>query len=496
MRSATVRRCFLLCSAAATSFSLAGPASADRWVYLDENREEIKVEARLAGSGQGVHALELANGRIQLVPQGAVVSREPADGPAPIDAATMAAQLAEEFGVDRFRSQVSEPFVVGLVLATPLQRNEESRARGLLGKVARFMVRVEQVFQDFARQARLETQPPRFPLVVLIFETDDDFMKYAEEATEGEGISAANIAGFYSSLTNVLAIRLSECATFAVPLHEAIHQQVYNRQVFQRLAVLPVWFNEGIATGFEGDGDRIKNSPLRVNAHYAGFALENGQMNWTEIVSDDRTFGADVFAGEAYTAAWSLHWLLVTRYPREYAEYVRRLGQLEPLQIVSAEQRLKDFREAFGKAPEELQEEFPTALEAGLRRQKITFERQTPGVSVTQSNLAEVQVTAVQRAGGPLRVQGRMRNISPLRDMSFHVIIETETGLYADWYVPSLSINRVAPLPLQQVRKTLPNAPGGHSGTFRVRVRSVPPDSEEGQRWKRGELPVPEFRPF
>jgi hypothetical protein len=496
MRAATVRRSFLLCSAVATCFALTSPARADRWVYLDENRKEVKAEARLAGSGQGVHALELANGRIRLVPQGAVLSREAAEGPAAIDARTMAAQLAEEFGAERFRYEVSEPFVVGLVLATPLHRSEESRARGLLSKVARFMGRVEDVFEDFARQARIETQPPRFPLVVLIFETDDDFMKYAEEASDGEGISAVNIAGFYSSQTNILAIRLSECATFAVPLHEAIHQQVYNRQVFQRLAVLPVWFNEGIATGFEGDGDRIKNSPLRVNAHYAQFAFEKGQMNWTEIVRDDRTFGADVFAGEAYTAAWSLHWLLVTRYPEEYAQYVRRLGQLEPLQIVSAEQRLKDFRQAFGRTPEELQEEFPTALEAGLRRQKIAFERQTAGVSVTQSNLAEVQVTAVQRAGGPLRVQGRMKNISPLRDMSFHVIVETETGLYADWYVPSLSINRAAPLPLQQVRKRLPNAPGGNSSTFRVRVRSVPPDSEEGQRWKRGELPVPEFREF
>ena len=89
-----------------------------------------------------------------------------------------------------------------------------------------------------------------------------------------------------------------------------------------------------------------------------------------------------------------------------------------------------------------------------------------------------------------------MKNISPLRDMSFHVVVETGTGMYADWYIPSVAINRTAPLPVQQVRKTLPNAPGGNSSTFRVRIRSVPPDSEEGQRWKRGQLPVLEFREF
>ena len=77
--------------------------------------------------------------------------------------------------------------------------------------------------------------------------------------------------------------------------------------------------------------------------------------------------------------------------------------------------------------------------------------------------------------------------------MSYHVTVETDSGTYADWHVPSLDILKTVPLKSQVARKMMRGAPGGPSRTFRVRVRSVTPDSRDAELWKAGQLPVPEF---
>lgn len=473
-----------------------GTATADHFTYLDEQGNTVNIEARLAGSGQGVHALELADGSMRLVPERAVQKREAAEGPEPIDTKTMIAQLTERFGADRFRAYDRKPFVIGVVLSDDLPKSHESRVRGLLQTAAKFMGNVETVFMSFARSMRLPTEPPRFPLVLLIFETDDDFEDYTREVTGQRGLSAENIAGFYSGLTNWLAIRLTECSDFEVPLHEAIHQQVYNRHVLQRLGPSPAWFNEGIATAFEGNGTRISGGPTRLNARYALRADEATNINWSTVVGDDKAFRGDVLAGEAYTHAWSLHWLLVNQHKVAYSNYVKMLSQKPTLAKVTPEERTREFEEAFGSSVRELQEEFRKELEIALRKQKPKPKKQPrAGYSVTQANLGEVELKAVRRLdlGGNLFVEGRITNISPIRDLAYHVTIETTAGMYAEWYLPSLRMKKAAPLKLQRVDKLMKNAPGGIASSFRVRVRSVPPDSEAAKSWKRGQLPVPVY---
>lgn len=485
-----------LLSALAVIVASVSAARGDRFTYVDGQGETVTVEARLAGSGQELHALELADGSFRLVPQRAVTKREPASGPEPLSNKEMIERLTQKFGAERFRAYDRKSFVIGVVLSAPLPEAHERRVDGLLRRAAGFMQNVETMFMKFAVYARFPTAPPRFPLVLLIFESDEDFEKYAAEVTGQRGISAQNIAGFYSAMTNWLAVRLTECSDFAVPLHEAMHQQVHNRHVLQRLAPVPAWFNEGIATAFEGNGAAIRNGPTKLNSRYARRASQATTIDWATVVADDRAFRGDVLAGEAYTHAWSLHWLLVTKYKVAYMNYVKLLSQKKPLEETTAEERTREFEETFGKSVEELQDEFGAALEVAVRRQRLTPEQKPrPGYSVTQANLGEVELKAVRRLdlGGALFVEGRLKNISPIRDLAFHVTVETTAGTYAEWHLPDLAMKKTAPLKLQRVAKLMKNAPGGLANTFFVRVRAAPPESEQAQRWKRGGLPVPVF---
>jgi hypothetical protein len=470
----------------------ADSARADRFTYRDSEGERVTIEARLHGSGQGAFALEKADGQIELVPERAIIERVPGEDPKPLTEAEMVEQLTEEFGADRFRAQIKSPFVCGLVLAAPLSSAvEESRARAFLKKGCDFMKRIENIFEQFARQARLPLERPTYPLVLLVFETDEDFEKYALEITGGKGISAGNILGFYSAITNFLAIRMSECHTFETPLHEAIHQQVYNRNVLKRLAPLPGWYNEGIATGFEGNGDRITNGPVKVNSVYARIAAERSPIGWKDLVSGDTAFRGDIFAGDAYMHAWSMHWLLLNNYSNQYTKYVKMLGQKEPLAEESAEDRLKEFEEAFGKSPEDFQGEMLPKLKLEIKRQKVTFKKTATGRDVKQSHLAEVDFSATLRPQGIL-VGGNLTNISYIRDMAYYITIESGSGVYADWHIPSLAMKRSTQLNPQFARKRVARPkPGLGPTAVMLRVHSTLVDSETAQAWKRGQVPAP-----
>ena len=309
----------------------------------------------------------------------------------------MAARLEQEFTAERFRSYLQEPFVIGLVLGSPLPKASEGAAKAFLRDVAVFMKNVEGAFARYARDARVETPTATHPVVVLIFEAREDFVKYAAAATSGDEDVAKRVAGFYSKLTNILAIRLEECRTFDTPLHEAIHQQVYVRKILQRLAPIPTWFDEGLATGFEANGGKINVGPGKISVRYANQALESQQVDWAQLLAGDEAFRAAATVDGAYGQAWGLHWLLVTRYKAEYSAYMRLLGQKKPLQEYPPEQRQADFQQAFGDKLAEMQSQFPPLLEAACRKQNVVLKPpERKGISLTEENLGQVQLTAVR----------------------------------------------------------------------------------------------------
>lgn len=347
----------------------ASRAQADTFIYSDREGKRHQVEARLAGSGQRIHVLELNDGQLLLVPEAAVIDRRPGNDPPPIDHQAMEKKLIEAFSPERMLTVIDRPLVLGMVLAQPVDQPRERNTRvAALKRVGAFLRGVQGKFLDFIRTTRVPAEGVRFPLAVLIFESDRDFNEYASAIVGDDTLSAQNIAGFYSALSNHLVLRLSECDSFQVPMHEFIHMQVHNRGILKRLAPVPVWFHEGIATSFEGERGQVLRVPSQITDRYANLAARSRTVTWKEIVERDRFFQGDMFAGEAYGNAWALHWLLLTQYKAQYGKYVRHLADRSPLEDYSAEERLKQFEEIIGKSPDELQREFLERIaRAGFR---------------------------------------------------------------------------------------------------------------------------------
>lgn len=466
---------------------------ADQFTFPNQDGKLQTEEGTLLGTAGRWQAVEKRDGEILIIPKGAV--RNPGPAPSPLSGEEMARQLADEFGEELFRSHYEEPYLIGLVLTAPLEKQDEERVQRALGEAVEFMHSVERGFNSFVDRLKLEVSEPRHTLVMLIFESDSDFEEYATQKMGDGGLSAGILAGFYSGKTNRLYVRMSECLSYEIPLHEAIHQQVFNRGIFNRLSPVPAWFNEGIATAFEAERGRISTGPFRVHSQYVWQAQSAGQFDWAEVVENDRAFRGDIFAATAYTHAWCIHWLLVNEYTDQYAEYVKLLGTKPTLGRSSREERNQEFEQTFGKTIQELQYEFPQAIRTAVKRRGVRLpKRREPGYVEAEVQLAYIELyqnRKTLRKSREIEFTGKLKNISPVRDMSFYVALFRPNGEYTDWYVDNLASRRRVSLESQKMEKHLPEAPGGQQGAVYLFVRSAIPGSPEAERWAKGDLPTP-----
>jgi len=309
--------------------------------------------------------LELPSQRYVVVQPDDAKKRETAPPPAPESAPELGRRILAELPAG-FEIHHTRHYIVCF-----------NTSRDYAKWAATLFERLHEAFGNFWRQAGLEPREPDQPLVVVIFARRGD---YEAHAAGDLGAAADRVAGYYNFMSNrvttydltggpmqrrpgrigdeILA-RPEAAGLVSTLVHEATHQMVYNAGLAQRLAPVPVWLNEGIATVFEapdmraaggwrGLGQVNRNRLDRFRASYRPGSLES-------LVSDDAPFRAADTAVDAYASAWALTWfLLETRKPQLVA-YVRTQAAKPALADDSPEQRLREFEAAFGATPADLE---------------------------------------------------------------------------------------------------------------------------------------------
>lgn len=336
---------------------------------IDDNQQHVTIQARWIAESKEAVALERRDGRWEVVPAERIVERTPREIPPALTPEEIEHRLQREFESKRTVSMIDPPHVL-LYIATKSvvpDKKTSMRWKHELQRVNKELKEANSAFLDFAHEANLEVTKVRYPLVVLIFEGNKDFDFYYTAQTDNKGLPAIKIGSFYDLLSNRLVFRLQDCGTIARLRHVSVHQQAHNTGILNRLAPVPVWFTQGLATAFEGDGPKITNGrPNDFNRSNAARALKATQMSWSEIVADDTIFMSDTENGGAH--AWGLHWWLVTRYRAEYLRLIGHYSNLQPLIKVPSEQKLKEFESFVGRSPDELQREFSTEATSLLRK--------------------------------------------------------------------------------------------------------------------------------
>jgi hypothetical protein len=143
-------------------------------------------------------------------------------------------------------------------------------------------------------------------------------------------------------------------------VHEATHQMAFNCGMHRRLAPVPLWVSEGIATFFEPPDLRNRDGWRGIGVvnrdRLDRFRTAHRPGDLAAVISaDDRFRDADA-AVSAYATAWALTWFLIETRKEQFVAYVARLADRQPLTDYPAGERIADFVAAFGATPDELEQ--------------------------------------------------------------------------------------------------------------------------------------------
>ncbi len=221
--------------------------------------------------------------------------------------------------------------------------------------------RFEELYRSFlsyfqVRGFKLTT--PEFPLIAIVFERQQDFMKYV--AAQGMPVNEQTL-GCYLLASNRVALfdfdagkTTNAAQNLATIVHEALHQVAFNTGIHQRWSPPPRWVAEGLGTLFEAPGTwDARNHPRqedRVNrqrlADYRANQKTRPADALAQLLASNRPFDTNAIA--AYAEAWALTYYLVETQPREYAKYLAVTAARQPFTEYSQQARLQDFVAIFG----------------------------------------------------------------------------------------------------------------------------------------------------
>jgi hypothetical protein len=243
---------------------------------------------------------------------------------------------------------------------------------------------------------------PEFPLVVIVFPDRDGFVRYCRK---DKLEPPPGMLGYYMRLTNRIALFDQDDAGLAaaapvrpeslaavfdrrddsrtllstggrpgsarastpVPfdaivegdlhstiVHETTHQVAFNTGLHSRIGQTPKWVIEGLATMFEAPGihDSKSAAPMtRINRNrYLWFEnyLKSRRRphSLKDFVGTDDLYTSATL--DAYAEGWALTFFLAETRHGSYGRYLKSLVARNPLLVYTDEERVADFRKAFG----------------------------------------------------------------------------------------------------------------------------------------------------
>ncbi|MDB5389239.1 MAG: hypothetical protein JWM11_4885, partial [Planctomycetaceae bacterium] len=154
-------------------------------------------------------------------------------------------------------------------------------------------------------------------------------------------------------------------------IHEATHQVAFNTGIHNRLGTAnPRWLVEGLATAFEAPGMRstsLQRTPgAKINVsrltQFRDFVQNRRRPKTLEtFIRNGNLTDGNLLDG--YAQSWALTYFLIETRSREYARYLKLIVARPLLAEYTDEQRLADFRSAFGNDVVLLEAKFLRYLE-------------------------------------------------------------------------------------------------------------------------------------
>jgi hypothetical protein len=226
---------------------------------------------------------------------------------------------------------------------------------------------------DFFQHQGLPVRESEFPLVAVIFATEQEFRAHKQVDPEVQAyyeVFTNRIFFYEESERDRIEPRLVALRKPQTVAHEGAHQVLANIGVQPRLSAWPLWLIEGFAefcaTPTRNKKGQIKwdrpgginplhmatlrelDDPLSPRLHEQ--APEGGaparpsrMLDSGSLVTKDRLTPTD------YAQAWALTYYLTQARKADFVRYLQAMGRMPPLEPRSPEQHLAEFRRFFAE---------------------------------------------------------------------------------------------------------------------------------------------------
>ncbi len=249
--------------------------------------------------------------------------------------------------------------------------------------------RLFRAFYTYWKRLGIDLHEPEFPLVAIVFETRDGYVRYAKNE---EIANAESMIGYYNLLSNRIAgydltgiegmippgksVTTSELVsrllaqpsaerTVATVVHEAVHQLAYNSGLQTRLGDNPIAISEGLAMFFESpnfdnaSGWSGIGTINRFNYEVFRRSFPSRQANsLIKLIQDDSRFHDGATSTAAYGESWALTHYLLKTHTKEFVAYLTELSRRPPLEPTDPKRRVGDLQKYFGDDLDKLDREF------------------------------------------------------------------------------------------------------------------------------------------
>lgn len=360
----------------------AGWVRSDEVEYRTQSDKTITVEGNvLLEDSVGNMILEGRDGQHHIIGAKRVSKRIKSDTPVkPYNRDQLKVALLKEFGPD-FKIHSTNHYIIVYSTST-----EYAKQAGVLFERAYF------VFTNYFGRRGFKIEHPDRPLIAIIAKSREEYIELLSEELGAE--IASNTAGVYHPYSNRMYMynafggddgrQLARIAAanqdqgnnitmllkeqnIGTVIHEGIHQIAFNSGFHSRHVANPRWLVEGMAMYFEspdldarggwsGVGDVNRERLERFQEIFPNFPV-----TLEEIVLGDKVFNSSATAHDAYAMSWALTYYLAKSKSPAYLKYLRIINdraKLPVFQPYTPEERLKDFRTAFGKSPSDLELDF------------------------------------------------------------------------------------------------------------------------------------------
>jgi hypothetical protein len=126
-----------------------------------------------------------------------------------------------------------------------------------------------------------------------------------------------------------------------------------------------LWVSEGIAVYFEAPDLSSSRGWRNIGGvnhtrlqRFREYVARRPADSLRTLIVDDARFRDGRQALDAYAEAWALHYFLIHQRSKEYHDYMQTLAQKKPFLWDKPEERLEEFRRAFGDDIAALDAEF------------------------------------------------------------------------------------------------------------------------------------------